>query len=110
MGLKLSVLDQSVAMSVMISRCNPLVLVPVYEVEEQAIRLVEALTLLTTQAVRSMGLERVIGGLKTGFAADFRRLAKPLQKQTPEEIAKTEVLEAYSYCPDSGHPLPVQSN
>ena len=53
MSLKLSVLDQSVAMSGMNSRRNPLELVPGYEEEEQAISLKEASPLFTTQAARS---------------------------------------------------------
>jgi predicted amidohydrolase YtcJ len=56
-----------------------------------------------------MGLEHVTGCLKAGFSADFIRLAKPLQGQTPEEIAKTKVLETYFegrrvYASDAGHP------
>ena len=90
-------------MSSMISRRNPLELVPGYELEEQAISLKEALPLFTAQAARSIKLEHVTGGLKAGFAADFIRLAKPLPKQTPEKIAKTQVLANDSYRADSGH-------
>jgi predicted amidohydrolase YtcJ len=42
-----------------------------------------------------MGLENVTGRLKAGMSADFIRLAKPLHGQSPEEIAKTKVLETY---------------
>ena len=67
MSLKLSVLDQSVAMSGINSRRNPLELVPGYEEEEQAISLKDASPLFTTQAARSIKLEHVKGGLKAGF-------------------------------------------
>ena len=43
-------------MSSMISRRNPLELVPGYELEEQAINLKEALPLFTAQAARSIKL------------------------------------------------------
>ena len=97
-----------VGLAGMISRRNPFGLFPGYVGEEQAISLEEALPLFTTQAARSMGLEHVTGRLKAGFSADFIRLAKPLQGQTPEEIAKTHVLETYFegrcvYVSSSGH-------
>jgi hypothetical protein len=93
----------------MISRRNPFGLFPGFVGEAEAISLEQALPLFTTQAARSMGLEHVTGCLKAGFSADFIRLAKPLQGQTPEEIAKTKVLETYFegrrvYASDAGHP------
>ena len=84
-----------VGLAGMISRRNPFGLFPGFVGEEQAISLEEALPLFTTQAARSMGLENVTGRLKAGMSADFIRLAKPLHGQSPEEIAKTKVLETY---------------
>jgi hypothetical protein len=84
-----------VGLAGMISRRNPFGLFPGFVGEEQAISLEEALPLFTTQAARSMGLENVTGSLKAGMSADFIRLAKPLLGQSPEEIAKTKVLETY---------------
>ena len=98
-----------VGLAGMISRRNPFGLFPGFVGEAEAISLEQALPLFTTQAARSMGLEHVTGCLKAGFSADFIRLAKPLQGQTPEEIAKTKVLETYFegrrvYASDAGHP------
>lgn len=84
-----------VGLAGMISRRNPFGLFPGFVGEDQAISLEEALPLFTTQAARSMGLENVTGRLKTGFSADFIRLAKSLHGQSPEEIANTKVLETY---------------
>lgn len=79
----------------MMTRRNPFGLFPGYVGEEQAITLAQALPLFTTQAARSMGLADLTGALRPGLSADFIRLGKPLQEQTPDEIARTQVLETW---------------
>ncbi len=79
----------------MISRRNPFGLFPGYVGQEQAIPLERALPLFTTNAARSMGLEQVTGALRPGLSADFIRLERHLAALSPEEIARTQVLETW---------------
>lgn len=84
-----------VGLAGMMTRRNPFGLFPGHVGEEQAISLAQALPLFTTQAARAMGLADLTGALRPGLSADFIRLEKPLQQQTPEEIARTQVLETW---------------
>lgn len=79
----------------MLNRRNPFGLFPGYVGEEQAISLLQALPLFTTQAAQAMGLSHLTGALRPGMSADFIRLTKTLLEQTPEDIAKTQVLETW---------------
>lgn len=75
----------------MLNRRNPFGLFSGELGADQAVPLDRALPLFTTQAARSMGLQAVTGSLEPGKSADFVVLDRPLNEQTPAEIAVTRV-------------------
>ncbi|MEK7346877.1 MAG: amidohydrolase family protein [Pseudomonadota bacterium] len=79
----------------MLTRRNPFGLFPGHVGEEQAITLMQALPLFTTQAARAMGLAQVTGALRPGLSADFIRLRTPLAQLAPEQLARMQVLETW---------------
>ena len=54
---------------------------------DQAIRLMEALPIFTTNGARSLGMEGDTGSLAVGYWADFIVLSEDLTTMQPEEIA-----------------------